>query len=78
MDFGNALRKSFADDANNFINRVFKRMRVTFLGCEGAELTGENANVGVVDVTVVNVGGVVAVLLFARRAGHDSERVKIV
>jgi len=26
----------------------------------------------------VNVGGVVAVLLFAHRAGHDSERVQIV
>jgi len=52
VDFGNAEGKSFADDANNFINRVFKRMRVAFFGREGAELARENANVGIVDVAL--------------------------
>ena len=70
--------KCFSDRGNNFVNRVFEGVSVTFLRGESAELAREDANVGVIDVTIVNIGGVVAVLLLAHDIRHDSKRVEII
>src|SRR6266487_3162313 len=64
--------------ADNFVNRIFKSVCIALLGGESAELAGEDANVGVIDVTVVDVGRVVAVLSLAHDVSDHSERVKVV
>ena len=66
MDFGHALSQSILDNGNDLTGRLLKRMRVSLLRRECAELARENANIRVVNVPVVNVGRVVAVPLFAR------------
>ena len=63
--------------ANDFLDRIFKRMGIALLGGESAELTREDADVGVVDVTVVNVGGEIAVLSFAHHIRHHPQRIQI-
>ena len=66
-----------AYDSDNFVNRVFESVRIAFLGGKSAELARENANVRVIDVSIVNVGGVVAVLSFTNNAGNHPEPVEI-
>src|SRR4051812_41826075 len=52
-------------------------MRIAFARSESAELTREDADVRVVDVAVVNVGGEVAILSLAHVARDDPERVQV-
>ena len=68
----------FSHHADNFVNRVFKGVCIALLRGESAELAGEDANIGIIDVTIVNVGGVVAVLSLAHDVGDHAKRVKIV
>ena len=68
----------FAHRVDNFVNRVFEGVSVPFFGRECTELAREDANVGVIDVAVVNVGREVAVLSLANGAGHDAKRVEII
>ena len=77
MDLGDTERQGFADNANNFLDGVFKRMRIAFPGGEGAELARKNADVGVVDVAVVDVTGVISVLSLAHHIRHHPEGVQI-
>ena len=77
MDLGDTKRQGFADNANNFLNGIFKRMRIALPRGKRAELARKNANVGVVDVAVVNVTGVIPVLSFAHRIRHYPEGVQI-
>jgi hypothetical protein len=51
---------------------------VTLLGREGAKLAREHANVGVIDVTIVDVSGVIAVLSFSDGICDDAEGIEIV
>src|SRR4051812_12843435 len=62
MDLCNPQVQCFAHHGDDFINRVLKCMRVSFFCGKRAKLTGENTNVRVINVTVVNICGVVAVL----------------
>src|SRR6266513_2969730 len=78
MHFGDSQAKRIAHHADDFIDRVFKRVRITFLRGESAKLAGENANIRVIDVTIVDVSCVVAVFSFAHDVGHDAKRVEIV
>jgi hypothetical protein len=52
-------------------------MGVALLGGDGTELAGEYTDVRIVDVTIVDIGGVVAVLSLPHRARHHSQRVEI-
>ena len=78
MHFRNPERERIAHHADNFVNRIFKRVRITLFGGESTELTGQNADVGIIDVTVVNIGRVIAVLAFAHHVGNHPKGVKIV
>src|SRR5260370_996255 len=53
-------------------------MRITFLRGECAELAREHTDVRVIDVTIEDVGGDVAVFLLPHRARHDAEGVQVV
>ena len=55
------------DASDDFVDRLFESVRVAFLGGEGAKLAGEDADVGVVDVAIEDVGGDVAVFPFPHR-----------
>src|SRR5438045_7326058 len=59
------------------LNRIFKSVGIALPGSEGAELTRKNADVGVVDITVMNVAGIIAVLSLAHEIGHHPQRIEI-
>ena len=72
------LAECFPHGVDDFVDRVFKSMRIAFLRGEGAELAGEHADVGVVDVAIENVGRDVAVFSLPHGAGHDPESVEVI
>ena len=78
VHFGDAAGQRFLHRGDDLIDRAFKRVRVAFLRGESAELAGEDADVGVVDVTIEDVGRDVAVLPLAHHARHDPERIEII
>ena len=57
---------------------MLESVRVALFRRKSAELAGENADVGIVDVTIVNVSGEVAVFALAHCARHDAESVEII
>ena len=52
-------------------------MRVTFPSAEGAKLTGENADVGVINVPIENISGAVPVFSFTNDIGDRAEGVDV-
>ena len=51
---------------------------VAFFRGKGAKLTGQNANVRIIDVAVVNVGREISVFPLADDIRHHSKRVELV
>ena len=78
VDFGHALAKRLVNYGHDLIGRLFKCVRVAFFCRESTELTGENTDVGIIDVTVVDVGRGLSILLLTDRRCHNPERVQIV
>src|ERR1700726_727411 len=78
VHFSNPEAACFSDSADDVVNGSLEGMGIAFFGGEGAELAGENANIGVIDVAIQDIGRVVAILLFAERICDNSEGVKIV
>ena len=78
VDFGYPKGQRLPDSAGNFINRVFEGVRITLSSRKSAELAGKDADDGVIDVTIVNVGRVVASFSLAQNVGDHSERVQVV
>jgi hypothetical protein len=78
VDFGYPKGQRFPDSIDNFIDRVFEGMRITLFRRKSAELAGKDADVGVIDVTIVNVGRVITVFSLAQNVGDHSERVEVV
>jgi hypothetical protein len=77
VHFGNPAGERFPDRLDDFIGGMFESMGITLFCRESAELAGEDADIGVIDVAIEDIGGDVAVLPFPHRAGHDAEGVKI-
>ena len=75
VHLGDAGAERFLHRRDDLVDRALEGMRIALLRREGAELTGENADVRVVDVAIEDVGGDVAVLPLADGVGHDAERV---
>src|SRR5437773_6405802 len=78
VHFRNPEGERIAHYADNFVNRVFKGVRITLFGCESTELAGQDADVGIIDVTIVNVCCVVAVRSLAHNVGNHSKSVKVI
>ncbi len=76
--FGYSKGECFRDCIDDLVTCIFKGMGIALLSGKGAELAGEHTNVGIVDVTVVDVTGVVSIFSLAHDAGYDPERVEIV
>src|SRR2546423_13538193 len=68
----------FRHGLNDLAGCVLKGMGIAFFGGERAKLTGEDADIRIVDVTIVNVGGDVAVLSLSHDVREHAERVQIV
>src|ERR1700730_15419699 len=77
MNFCDPKTSGLGNCVNNFLDRALESVGIAFFGSECAKLTGENSNVGIVDVAIENVGGIVAILLLAHRAGNDAKRVEV-
>ena len=78
MDFGYSKGERFRDGTDNLVTRIFKGMGVALLGGEGTELAGEYTDIGIVDVPVVDIAGVVSIFSFPHHIGDDPERIEIV
>ena len=78
MNFGNPERQRIGHHLNDFARGMLERMGVPFFRSKGAELTGQDANVGIVDVTIVDVSGEVAVLSLAHHVREHAERGQII
>src|ERR1041385_6237759 len=78
VDFGDPKGQRVPDSADNFINRIFERVRIALFRRERTELAGKDADVGVIDVTIVDVRRVVAVFSLAQNAGDHSQRVQVI
>src|SRR5260370_6860574 len=61
VHFGYSERECFSDCPDNFVTRIFKGMGVAFLGGKGAELAREYTAVSTIDVTLVDIPGVVSI-----------------
>ena len=79
VHLGHAQEKARPRTArDDFVDSIFKRVRVAFPGCKRAELAGENADVRVIDVAIVDVGREVTVFPLAHDVRDHSKRVEIV
>src|SRR5437763_15630329 len=78
VDFSNAEWQGFADHANDFLDGIFKGVRIAFPRRKGTKLTGKNADVGVVNIAIVNITSVVPILTLAHDVCHYAKRVQIV
>src|SRR5213076_904849 len=76
--FGYPKGERFRDCTDNLVDSIFKGMGVPFLGGEGTELAGEHTDVRIIDVTVVDVTGVVSIFTLPHDVSDDPERVEIV
>jgi hypothetical protein len=75
VNLSNAGSQRFFDSRGNVIYRTLKGVGIPLLRRKGAKLTRENAQIRVVDVAIEDVGGDVAILLLAKRAGHNAEGI---
>ena len=66
VQFGDAQLQRLARLVDNFLNGELEAVGVAFLLREGAELAGENAVIGIVDVAVDDVAGAVLPIFFRR------------
>ena len=78
VDLRNADGKSFAHCSNDVFNRTFKRVGITLLRSEGTELTGENANIRIVDVAIDNITGEFPIFATAHFARNQTQRIEII
>ncbi len=78
VDFGDPKGQRLPDSADNFVNRIFEGVRITLFRRKRAELAGKDADVRVINVTIVDVRCVVAVFSFAQNVGDHSQRVEVV
>jgi len=56
-------RERLLHGRDDVIDRALERMRIAFLGRESAKLTGENAEIRVIDVAIQDIGRDVSILL---------------
>ena len=77
VNFRGTLFPCFTGDFGNVGNCHLKSMRITFLGAECAELAAQNANIGVVHISVENIGRYIAILPLPDDIGQKTESVQI-
>ena len=77
VNFRDSMTQGVLDHCHYFLDRLFERVGIALLGGESTELTGKNADVRIIDVTVMNIRRVITVFLLSNRRGHNAQRVQI-
>ena len=77
MHFSDSKAERIAYHVDDFLNGVLKGVGVAFFSGESAELAGEDANIRIIDVTIVDVRRVIAVLSLALDIGDHSKRIQV-
>lgn len=77
MDFGYPELKRLACGLDDLRDGQFEGVRISFPGTEGAELARKNANVGIIDVAVQDIGGAISVFPLPNEVGHETECVNV-
>ena len=77
VNLGDPLRLCRLDSSNDLVDRHFKSVGVAFPRPKSAELAGEHADVGVIDVSVQNVSCAIPVFPVPNDVGYLAEGVHI-
>src|ERR1700722_14119136 len=77
MNFGYPELKRLTGGLNNLWDGEFKGVRVAFPGTKGAELARKNANIGIVDVTVQDIGGAIPVFPLPNDVGDQTKCIDV-
>jgi len=78
VHLGDSELKRVTDRADNFFDGIFKSVRVALFGSKRTELAGEDTDIRVIDVTVVDVGCVIIIFPFANHVRNHPKCIKIV
>jgi hypothetical protein len=78
MNLGDSLLQSVARGTLDLRDRHLEGVGVAFTGTESAKLTGKHANIGIVNITVEDIGRAVAVFALTDDVGDLAEGIKIV
>ena len=78
MDLGDSLITGTKGGGLNFRYCHLKGMRVAFACAKRAKLTGEHADIGVVDIAVENIGRAIAVFPFTNDISDLAESIQII
>jgi hypothetical protein len=77
MNFGYPELKRLTGGFNDLWDGEFEGVRVAFPGTKGAELARKNANIGIVDVTIQDIGGAIPVYSLPDNVGDETECINV-
>src|SRR3954462_2749246 len=77
VDLGNPEPQSVRHGANDFLRGMLECMGIPLFCGKSAKLAGENADIGIVNVTIMDVSSEIAVLPFAHHARQYAQSVEI-
>src|ERR1700733_6680757 len=77
MNFGYPELKRLTSGLNDLWDGEFEGVRVAFPGTKGAKLARKNANIGVVNVTVQDIGGTIPVFPLPNDVGDQTKCISV-
>ena len=77
MDFGYPELKRLTGGLDDLRDGEFEGVRVAFPGTKGAELARKNANVGIIDVPIQDIGGAIPVFSLPNDVGDQTECINV-
>ena len=77
MNFGYPELKRLTGGLNDLGDGEFEGVRVAFPGTKGAELARKNANIGIVDVPIQDIGGAIPVFSLPNDIGDQTECINV-
>src|SRR3954468_6380797 len=77
VDLRNPKPQSVCHSSYDLLSGMLKCVRVPLFCGKSAKLAGENADIGIVNVTIMDVGSEIAVFPFAHHAGQNAQGIEI-
>jgi len=77
MNLGYPELKRLTSGLNDLWDGEFEGVRVAFPGTKGTELARKNANIGVVNVTVQDIGGTIPVFPLPNDVGDQTKCINV-
>src|SRR5689334_742872 len=78
VNFADTQVQSIPNHTDDLVDRIFESMRVPLLRRESAELAGEDADIRIINVAIVDISGVLTVLSRPDDTRHNPEGVQII